>query len=700
MSPNFLYPANPANVPSSMIDPSAAFKKEVSGVMGSIFLFFIVYALLLLLSIALIIGCFYGGIGIIINFPRIITIFAGLGLIGVGIMIFVFLVKFMFSVAKYDSGNIVEITEADQPALFGFIRQLTKDTQTKFPKKIYLSPDANACVFYDSSFWSMLFPVKKNLQIGLGLVNSLNISEFKAVMAHEFGHFSQRSMKLGIFVYNVNKVIYNMLFDNKSYASFLHNWAKLDGVFAFFANITAKIAQSIQWILRQMYGLINKKYMGLSRQMEFHADAVAASVSGSKSLCTALRRIEMAASCYDLTLEKCDQLLREKKISSNIYPNQRAMMLLMADQHKLPLENGLPVISDEFIRNNNISRINFKDQWASHPSTDDRIAHLNALAISAEISNEPAWLLFSQKEQLQEQITNKIYERVQLPMDADKVGESEFDKLLGHEFNQNSYPEEYLGFFNNRQVDEQEDLFSANCDFKDKKFADIFNHDTASLSRKLNSLSNDIELLKTISEQRTDIKTFDFDGIKHKRSDAPQVLEKLQTELKELKTVQQSSDKVAILYFLAGAARSGAEEAELLKNKYRTYFDFRKKADEFLKKMNEMLNSMRQIFSGQMLQIELINNIIVELKDTHEPPFKKELQSWIEIGAYDSNPSLKARISAFIGANYLYFESNAFNNEQLSELHTICNENWACVNKFIFTEFKKILQWQLKFRED
>ena len=112
----------------------------------------------------------------------------------------------------------------------------------------------------------MFFPVRKNLQIGLGLVNTLNVSEFKAVMAHEFGHFSQRSMKLGSFVYNVNRVIHNMLYENKGYSNFLQGWANLDGVFALFAAITAKIAQSIQWILKQVYGLVNKNYMGLSRE--------------------------------------------------------------------------------------------------------------------------------------------------------------------------------------------------------------------------------------------------------------------------------------------------------------------------------------------------------------------------------------------------------------------------------------------------
>jgi Zn-dependent protease with chaperone function len=128
----------------------------------------------------------------------------------------------------------------------------------------------------------MVFPVRKNLEIGLGLVNSINISELKAVIAHEFGHFSQRSMKLGSFTYNVNRIIYNMLYENNSYTGFLNAWGRLHGILSFFANITVKIAQGIQYILREMYKVINKSYMGLSREMEFHADAVAASVAGGK----------------------------------------------------------------------------------------------------------------------------------------------------------------------------------------------------------------------------------------------------------------------------------------------------------------------------------------------------------------------------------------------------------------------------------
>jgi Zn-dependent protease with chaperone function len=59
----------------------------------------------------------------------------------------------------------------------------------------------------------------------------------------------------------------------------------------------------------------------LSREMEFHADAVA-SVSGGNNLITALHRVEMADYGYNYTLEKCNE---HRQISANIYSNQASV---------------------------------------------------------------------------------------------------------------------------------------------------------------------------------------------------------------------------------------------------------------------------------------------------------------------------------------------------------------------------------------
>jgi len=193
---NNLYPPGPPGITPDQLAISPAFRKKVTAVAGSIFLFLIVYLLLVAAALVLAIACCSFGLMLILRLTSFLPIIIGLGLIGVGVSVVVFLFKFLFAVTKDVNDQRIEITEAEHPRLFDFIRQLTEETRTPFPKKIFLSPDVNAGVFYNSSFWSMFFPVRKNLEIGLGLVNVVNISEFKAVMAHEFGHFSQKSMKL------------------------------------------------------------------------------------------------------------------------------------------------------------------------------------------------------------------------------------------------------------------------------------------------------------------------------------------------------------------------------------------------------------------------------------------------------------------------------------------------------------------------
>lgn len=694
---NSLYPATPANVPASVTQVSPAFKKEVSGVMGSIVLFFIVYLLMFILSIGLIIACVYGGIAIIIAMPRMITIFAGAGLIGLGVMVFVFLVKFIFAVSRYDRSNSIEITKEDQPGLYAFIRQLAKDVQTPFPKKIYLSPDVNAAVFYDSSFWSMFLPVKKNLQIGLGLVNSLNVSEFKAVMAHEFGHFSQRSMKLGSFVYNVNKIIYNMLFENTGYVGFLGSWARVDGIFAFFAQITAKIAQGIQWVLRQMYAVINKSYMRLSREMEFHADAVAASVSGSKSLVTALRRIELANTGYTIALQKCDDLFKQKKMSNNIYQNQRTVLKHLANEFKLTVEHDIPVVNDEFLADNNMARVNFKDQWASHPATDDRVEHLNKLAVDAVIMTEPAWVLFDHQEDLQARLTQKVYENAIAGKEVTTIDNKEFEEKLYSDINKFNLPAEYNGFYDNRQVaimniEEQ----AATPENTALAFDSIFSADNASLPKKIQSSANDLEVLKAINEKRIHTKTFDFDGTKYKREEATAVMATLESERQKQQEQLEELDKQAVHFFIGKAAEIGMAEAAALKKQYADYFENRCNAADFLKIINTMLESLQPVFSGQTIPIQQIKIMIDDLKADHEIKFKGWLKRWLALGIFDSVAEEKSKIEKFIGTDYAYFSGGNFFDTELITLNKICNESWAAVNTFLFDRFKEILERQLE----
>lgn len=690
----FPYPPSPLNVPESVTAIRPGFKKEVVRTTWSILFFFIVYIVLFLLSLALAAACVYGGVAVLLALGGTWGILLGLGLIGVGLMVFFFLIKFLFAVNKYDRSGMIEITETEQPLLFAFIRKLAADTGTPFPKHIYLSADVNASVFYDSSFLSMFLPIRKNLNIGLGLVNVINLSEFKAVIAHEFGHFSQRSMKLGSFVYNVNRVLYNMLYENNSYSTLLSRWASIHGFFAIFASITAYIVRGIQWILQQVYGLVNKSYMSLSREMEFHADAVSASVSGSQSLVTALKRLDFGSAGYELVLNKYGELLQERKFSRNLYRDQQHVVGLVAADNKTPLENGLPVVDRHELESPKYARVNFKDQWASHPSHEDREKHLNELNVVAEADTRSAWLLFTNTEVLQQQLTEYIYKDVERQDKDQQLAEADFARAFDEGRRLDAFPEAYNGFYDARYYTQLvmtelvRDIPAAPLE----KEA-IFSTANGLIQKRINGIRQDMAILKAIQEKQLDTKSFDFDGVKYNRSEAGVLEQRLQIEVEELEEKQKTLDVQAVQYFLQ---RTHGTDREQLIALYSQWMEERLAANGFLERINAMLHSLSPIYSGQTVTFDEIDVIIKGLKQKHEPQFKEDLRIWLSRGVARENTALLEQIEKFIAADYQYFSGTSFFENELKELDQLCRLFWDEMNKYLHVMCKGILERQLE----
>lgn len=163
------------------IQLSKEFKNQAAKAILAINLFALTYLIILLLAILLTGLCIAGGVSLIVIKPMFGTIALGIGLASLGVLILIFLLKFIFISHKVDRSHLIEINEQQEPELFKMIREIVQIVGTNFPKKVYLSSEVNAAVFYDSSFWSMFFPVKKNLLIGLGLVNTVTKEELKAI---------------------------------------------------------------------------------------------------------------------------------------------------------------------------------------------------------------------------------------------------------------------------------------------------------------------------------------------------------------------------------------------------------------------------------------------------------------------------------------------------------------------------------------
>ena len=290
--PADLYPPQPASVPKNLAKPTGRYRFHAWLALGGLAVF----------------GGFYAGLTAWFSWaayhhitsspetngePTDIPRFVGAAVIAI------FLLKGLFFRKSSGRGQEFEITAQTQPRLFAFLTQVAKEARAPRPHKVFLSPSVNAGVFYDLSLLNFLLPVRKNLEIGLGLVNVLTLSEFKAVLAHEFGHFAQRSMAVGRWVYTAQQVAIQLIHHRDALDSVLNFLSRIDIRIAWIGWVLRLIVWSIRSLLDTLLSLVMLAERALSREMEFQADLVAVSTSGSDALIHALYRLPAADRAWD-----------------------------------------------------------------------------------------------------------------------------------------------------------------------------------------------------------------------------------------------------------------------------------------------------------------------------------------------------------------------------------------------------------------
>lgn len=685
------YPSTPADADLSKLKPSGEFKKEVIRVSLSILLFLVVYCILIVLAAGLAVGVSYLGINLIILKPATFTLLVGIGMIGMGLFVLYFLIKFIFAVNKIDRSSFYELGKSENPELHSFLKRLSKETRTKLPKRIYLSPDVNASVFYDSSFLSMFFPIKKNLVIGLGLVNSVNMSEFKTIIAHEFGHFSQQSMSLGSYVYNVNKVIYNLLYENKGYASSLESWASANGYFAFFSNLTIKIVQGIQWVLQKLYVVVNKSNLSLSRQMEHHADAVSAYVSGSNHMFSALNRLQIGDSCYNLLIDNYNKWIPENLKPDNIYIHHKEVLNHFVEDKELNLSNGLPVVDSLYLSKIRQSRVVIKDQWASHPSTNERNLYIKSLGVNETESLElKPWVLFKEPEMIQKKVTELLFSGVKFketPITLDLIT---FRNKYFSEYHRNTFQKEYKGFYDGRRISklDLENLISENHS-KYKSFEEIYTNENCYLLEEKNILESDIALLKEINSNRKVYKTFDFKGQKYTSLEVEILLNGLETENSEINKKILEIDKEVFKYFNSGSVNNEVH------NQYKVYYDSANLFEKSAEIYNELYSQLYKVYNSKVQLTEAY--AIIDTVKKYEKQFKtiiNEVINEIKSEQY-LNEEQSKKLDWYMSLDREYVDNQGYKEGELTVLNDSLDIFINLMAEREFRAKKKLLQIQL-----
>ena len=288
-------------------------------------------------------------------------------------------------------------------------------------------------------------------------------------------------------------------------------WGGVNAYFTFFVSLAVKIVEGIQWVLKQVYEVVNTNYLKMSREMEFHADEVAANVTGSSPLITSLLRLDLASHSYNAVLDYYATKVSDAIVTDNLYPQQQFVMNFLAQKSKLPIDNNLPLVNIDHLSRYNKSKLKLNNQLSTHPSTEDRVAQLNHLNIvKQEKTILPARNLFSDSYRLEAKFTDKLFGMVNYETAVVKKDKETFVEDFTKNYHSNSFAEVFNGYYDNKQpVSFEDDEVKVLA--SDVHYQDLFDDKKVDLVYTAFALENDKNTLLQIDKKEIVVKRFDYE---------------------------------------------------------------------------------------------------------------------------------------------------------------------------------------------
>ncbi|WP_027342014.1 M48 family metallopeptidase [Hamadaea tsunoensis] len=190
-------------------------------------------------------------------------------IIGVGGAIIVGAKQALFFKPTEPDGVLVDAYRA--PELWHEVRTLAQAAGTRPPDDIRIIPEVNAAVSEDSQLLGLIGG-RRHLYIGMPLLLSLNVSQFRAVIGHELGHYSNAHTRLGAIAFRGRLAIGGAL-------------GHLGG-------------SLISWpfcAYGRLYLLVDN---AASRMQEREADQIAVRVAGTRATTTALAELPVIEAAW------------------------------------------------------------------------------------------------------------------------------------------------------------------------------------------------------------------------------------------------------------------------------------------------------------------------------------------------------------------------------------------------------------------
>jgi Zn-dependent protease with chaperone function len=198
-----------------------------------------------------------------------------------GGLLLLFLVKPVFFRARGGDDGVLPLDPGQEPLLFAFVQKLCAATGSKAPDVIEVDCEPNAGARLRSGLGG-IFGGRLVLRVGLPLAGALSVRQFAGVLAHEFGHFNQRSGMTGSYlIRRLNAFFAKVVFErdrlDEKLARLRVSGSTAGRWFYYVAVALIEPARGVLWLMLLAGESLT---CGVLRRMEYDADNVEAQVAG------------------------------------------------------------------------------------------------------------------------------------------------------------------------------------------------------------------------------------------------------------------------------------------------------------------------------------------------------------------------------------------------------------------------------------
>ncbi len=355
----------------------------------------------------------------------------------------------------------VELDERTQPRLFEFLRRVADETGAAMPSAVLVGHSVNAAMLRARSLLGWIVGGQRQLVIGFGLVEALALTEFEAVLAHEFGHFSQSSARVGQWAHQSVMIMRSLVLERDRFDVWLARARRDRGMLWPLAQLASLGVRGVRSVLGHLLARVVESSLALSRELEFDADRRAVAACGSDALVAALWQAQRGALAMDTALAQLHELGKHGLFSHDLFGHQGARLREL-DQRLARLEGPMVAALRRPYRPG--PALHFPEgeapaevMWYSHPSYREREAAAKQpyVARTAPTASDSAWTLFADQAGLRRHLTRMAYrDRLGLePLLERTLSVDELEARIAAELAERSQAEHTHGFYDNRVLD-------------------------------------------------------------------------------------------------------------------------------------------------------------------------------------------------------------------------------------------------------